>query len=96
MTGIEILLALAGVAVMSMVVGGMILITPLGEKAVHAEDTAAHGSNLSPGAISCLSSTNEAQPASTTGITLSAMHPDGSRPCSASHFQNCHSSPGIT
>jgi len=27
MTGIEILLALAGVAVMSMVVGGMILIT---------------------------------------------------------------------
>ena len=48
MTGIEILLALAGVAVMSMVVGGMILITPLGEKAVHAEDTAARGSNLSP------------------------------------------------
>ena len=48
MTGIEVLLALAGVAVMSMVVGGMILITPLGEKAVHAEGTAAHGSNLSP------------------------------------------------
>ena len=26
----------------------MILITPLGEKAVHAQGTAAHGSNLSP------------------------------------------------
>jgi hypothetical protein len=48
MTGIEILLAVAGVAVMVLVVGGMILITPLGETAVHAEGTAANGSNLSP------------------------------------------------
>lgn len=48
MTGIEIVLALAGIAVMGLVVGGMILITPLGEKAVHTVGAAAHGSNLSP------------------------------------------------
>ena len=48
MTGIEILLAIAGIVVMGLVVGGMILITPLGEKAVHTDGAAAHGSNLSP------------------------------------------------
>ena len=48
MTGIEILLALAGVAVLGLVVGGMILITPLGEEPVHTEGNAANGSNLSP------------------------------------------------
>jgi hypothetical protein len=48
MTGLQVLLAVAGVAVMILVVGGMILMTPLGEKAVHEEGTAAHGSNLSP------------------------------------------------
>lgn len=48
MTGIEILLAVAGFTAMTLVVAGMILITPLGETAVHAEDTAARGSNLSP------------------------------------------------
>jgi hypothetical protein len=41
-------------------------------------------------------STSVARPAATMGSTLSAMQPDGSRPLSASHFQNSHSSPGIT
>ena len=54
------------------------------------------GSKRSPGAISWSSSTSAARPASTTGSTLSAMQPDASRPCSLSHFQNCHSSPWIT
>ena len=48
MSGIEILLALAGITVMALVVGGMILMTPLGEQPVHTEGTAAEGSNLSP------------------------------------------------
>jgi hypothetical protein len=48
MNGLQVLLAIAGVAVMVLVVGGMILMTPLGEKAVHEEGTAAQGSNLSP------------------------------------------------
>ena len=48
MTGLEILLALAGIAVMGLVVAGMILITPLGEQSVHTDGAAANGSNLSP------------------------------------------------
>ena len=46
MTGLEILLALAGIAVMGLVVAGMILITPLGEQAVHTDG--ARGERLEP------------------------------------------------
>ncbi len=53
-------------------------------------------SKARPGAIAWSGPTRSARPASTTGTTLSAMQPDGSRPLSASHFQNSHSSPGIT
>jgi hypothetical protein len=48
MTGLEILVAVAGVLVMCLVVAGMILITPLGEEPVHTNAADANGSNLSP------------------------------------------------
>jgi len=48
MTGIEVLLAVAGIIVTVMVVAGMILLTPLGEEQVHTEGSDPHGSNLSP------------------------------------------------
>ena len=54
------------------------------------------GSNARPGAIACSGPTSATRPASTTGSTLSAMQPDGSRPLSVSHFQNSHSSPCMT
>ncbi len=48
MTGLDLLLALAGLAVTLLVVAGMILITPQGATEVHAEGTDPEGSNLSP------------------------------------------------
>lgn len=48
MTGLDLLLALAGLGVTALVVAGMILITPRGEVDVHAEGTDPQGSNLSP------------------------------------------------
>ena len=54
------------------------------------------GSKRRPGAISCRASTSAAPPASTIGVTLSAMQPEASRPSAASHVQNSHSSPGMT
>jgi hypothetical protein len=48
MTGLEVLLALAGAGVTLFVVAGMILLTPRGEVQVHAEGTDPQGSNLSP------------------------------------------------
>lgn len=48
MTGLELLLALAGLAVTVLVIAGMILVTPRGAVDVHAEGTDPQGSNLSP------------------------------------------------
>jgi len=48
MTGLEVLLALAGSGVTLLVVAGMILLTPRGQVEVHAEGTDPQGSNLSP------------------------------------------------
>ena len=48
MTGLEVLLALAGTAVAVLVIMGMILITPRGEVEVHAAGRDPRGSNLSP------------------------------------------------
>jgi hypothetical protein len=59
MTGLEILLAVAGLGVMGLVVAGMILITPLGEQAVHTQGTDANGSNLSPVAVRATSTPRE-------------------------------------
>ena len=50
-------------------------------------------SSVSQGSTACVAETSSACPASTTGTTLSAMQPYGSRPLAASHFQNSHSSP---
>jgi hypothetical protein len=47
-TGLEVLLAIAGVGVTALVGAGMILITPRGVVDVHAEGTDPQGSNLSP------------------------------------------------
>ena len=48
MTGVDVLLAVAGLAVTLLVVAGMILITPPGAEKVHVEGSDADGSNLSP------------------------------------------------
>jgi len=48
MSGLEVLLAVAGAVAMVLVVAGMILLTPRGEVSVHREGTDAEGSNLSP------------------------------------------------
>ena len=48
MTGLEVLLALAGTAVAVLVIMGMILITPRGEVEVQAAGADPRGSNLSP------------------------------------------------
>ncbi len=48
MSGLEILLAVAGLIVTVLVVAGMILIVPSGVVEVHAEGTDPKGSNLSP------------------------------------------------
>ena len=47
MTGLELLLALAGLVVTVLVVVGMILITPRGEVALHGDVTDPQGSDLS-------------------------------------------------
>lgn len=47
MTGLEVLLAVAGFAVTVLVVTGMILITPRGEVDLHQEATDPQGSHLS-------------------------------------------------
>jgi hypothetical protein len=47
MTGLELLLAVAGLLVTVLVVAGMILITPLGAVSIHAEAADSHSSNLS-------------------------------------------------
>jgi K+ transporter len=47
MTFLEILLAVAGFTVTAMVVAGMILLTPSGAEAVHADD--AHRAGADPG-----------------------------------------------
>ena len=48
MSGLEVLLAIAGFSVTVLVIAGMILLTPVGAVEVHAEGTDAQGSNLSP------------------------------------------------
>jgi hypothetical protein len=47
MTGLDVLLAIAGLAVMAMVIAGMVLITPGGAVDVHAAGDDPPGSNLS-------------------------------------------------
>jgi hypothetical protein len=47
MTGLELLLAVAGLLVTVLVVAGMILITPHGTVSVHAEAADSHSSKLS-------------------------------------------------
>ena len=47
MTGLELLLAVAGFVVTALVVAGMILITPRGEVALHGDVTDPQGSDLS-------------------------------------------------
>ena len=47
MTGLELLLAVAGLLVTVLVVAGMILITPHGAVSVHAETADSHPSTLS-------------------------------------------------
>jgi len=47
MTGLEVLLAVAGVTATALVIAGMILITPRGAMDVHVDGADAHGSNLS-------------------------------------------------
>lgn len=48
MSGLDVLLGVAGGGVTTLVVAGMILLTPRGKIAVHAEGDDAEGSNLSP------------------------------------------------
>ncbi len=48
MSGLGILLAVAGLLVTTMVIVAMILLTPRGNVEVHVEGTEAGGSNLSP------------------------------------------------
>ena len=47
MTGLELLLAVAGLLVTVLVVAGMILITPYGAVSIHAEAADSNSSNLS-------------------------------------------------
>ena len=47
MTGLEVLLAVAGFAATVLVVAGMILITPRGEVDLHGDATDPQGSDLS-------------------------------------------------
>ncbi len=47
MSGLEVLLAVAGFAVTTLVIAGMFLITPRGEVDVHADPPDSMGSNLS-------------------------------------------------
>jgi hypothetical protein len=47
MTGLDVLLALAGIGVTVMVIVGMVLITPRGTVEVHAEGADPQGSNRS-------------------------------------------------
>ena len=47
MSAIEVLLAIAGFTVTALVVAGMILLTPRGQVAVHADDDDPQGDQLS-------------------------------------------------
>ena len=47
MTGLELLLAVAGLLVTVLVVAGMILVTPHGAVSIHPEAADSHSSNLS-------------------------------------------------
>jgi len=47
MSAIDVLLAIAGFTVTTLVVAGMILLTPRGQVPVHAEGDDPHGSELS-------------------------------------------------
>jgi hypothetical protein len=47
MSAIEVLLAITGFTVTALVVAGMILLTPRGQVAVHADDDDPQGSQLS-------------------------------------------------
>ena len=48
MSGVEVLLAVAGTLVTLLTLAGMVLLTPRGVVDIHTEGTDAHGSNLSP------------------------------------------------
>jgi hypothetical protein len=70
MTGLELLLAVAGLLVTVLVVAGMILITPHGAVNIHAEAADSHPSNFSraeapePPAPDDVSSKTEVRPLS--------------------------------
>lgn len=48
MTGVEWLLAIAGLVAFVLVIAAMILMTPYGQVEVHSEESDPQGSNLSP------------------------------------------------
>jgi hypothetical protein len=48
MSGVEVLLAVAGTLVTLLTLAGMVLLAPRGVVEVHTEGTDSHGSNLSP------------------------------------------------
>ncbi|MBA2515584.1 MAG: hypothetical protein H0V26_14855 [Solirubrobacterales bacterium] len=48
MTGVELLLAIAGLVAFVLVIAAMILMTPHGQVEVHSEGADSQGSNLSP------------------------------------------------
>ncbi|MBA2517841.1 MAG: hypothetical protein H0V22_11125 [Solirubrobacterales bacterium] len=52
MTGVEVLLAIAGLVAFVLVIAAMILMTPYGQVEVHSEEADAQGSNLSPAPVS--------------------------------------------
>ena len=60
MSALEIVLAAAGLCTTAMVILAMILLTPSGGVAVHAEGTDADGSNLSPVPLAGASTADEA------------------------------------
>jgi hypothetical protein len=51
MTGVELLLAIAGLIAFVLVIVAMILITPRGQVEVHTEGSDPMGSNLSPSPV---------------------------------------------
>lgn len=48
MSAVDLLLLLAGIAIMLLVMGGMFLLTPRGTVAVSADGSDGQGANLSP------------------------------------------------
>ena len=48
MSGVDVLLAVAGILVTLLTLAGMVLLTPRGVVEVHTEGTDSQGSNLSP------------------------------------------------